>query len=289
MRRGSGIQWSGLGRQGAASGSSARAALLWLVPLLVINCGGDSIEGPSIWEPMPSQEKASLSWANEPHGFRVVEDRDWAEGLGRWRALWNDNGRLGIVANNSPLPSARVLQQYYPRGLEGGGEGTAEVHFEIPDSIPGDEIYLGLWVRVNLQWVGHPGSGVNKFSHIGVSDGGGLLWAELYGEGGAPLTFMAVSQLAGCDDGAIRSNYTFQRGRWHKIEIHLRLGSKSGRSGTFRVWANGQRIVDRAICTPDIDDARISFVRLTGTWGGIGGRKPRDDYMQWGPVRISIP
>jgi len=228
-------------------------------------------------------------WGNEPPGFRVVEDRDWGKGLGDWEILWNDNGWLAVVANNGNLPAAKVLQQYYPRGLAGGGDGTAEAHFQIPDAMLSDELYLGLWVRVNLQWIGHFGSGVNKFSHIGVGEGGGLLWAELFGEGSSPLTFQAVSQLEGCDDGAVPGGYVFQRGRWHKVEIHLKLGAEPGRTGTFRVWANGQRIIDTPICTPDISSKAITFVRLTGTWGGVGGSKPHDDYMQWGPVRISVP
>jgi hypothetical protein len=42
-------------------------------------------------------------------------------------------------------------------------------------------------------------------------------------------------------------------------------------------------------CVAEGYGANVDFVRLTGTWGGIGDRKPRDDYMQWGPVRISSP
>lgn len=266
-----------------------RVAAFWVFPILVIYCSSELAEEPAIWDATPPPAQVGPMWSNEPAGFRVVEDRDWGSGLGAWKTLWNDNGRLAIVANNSKHPASQVLQQSYPRGLEGGGEGTAEAHFQVPDEAVSDEVYLGLWVRVNLQWVGHLGSGVNKFSHIGVGEGGGLLWAEMFGEGGEPLSFLAVSQLKGCDDGGLRANYNFLRGRWHKVEIHLKLGSTPGKTGTYRVWVNGQKILERTICTPDISPLAITFVRLTGTWGGIGGRKPRDDFMQWGPVRISVP
>lgn len=272
-------------RRGARPG---RAAALWVLPILAINCSSELAEEPAIWDAAPPPVQVGPAWSNEPSGFKVVEDRDWSRGLGTWETLWNDNGRLAIVANNSNRPASRVLQQFYPRGLEGGGDETAEAHFQIPDEVMSDELYLGLWVRVNLNWVGHPHSGVNKFSHIGVGEGGGLLWAEMFGQGGEPLSFQAVSQLRGCDDGGLRANYSFVRGRWHKVEMYLKLGAEPGKTAIYRVWVNGQKIIDRTICTPDVTPSAISFVRLTGTWGGIGGRKPHDDYMQWGPVRISV-
>lgn len=284
-----GAAWVGSGRRrGIWPG---RAAVLCALPLLVLvmDCSSELPEEPSLWGATPPSIWAGPMWVNEPPGFRVVEDRDWTMGLGDWELLWNSNGRLSIVANNGNLPATRVLQQFYPRGLEGGGDGTAEAHFQIPDEMSSDEIYLGLWVRVNLNWVGHFDSGVSKFSHIGVGNGDGLLWAELFGEGSESLTFQAVSQLDGCDDGAIPTDHILQRGRWHKVEINFKLGAEPGRTGAYRVWVNGQKIIDTPLCTPDISPNAITFVRLTGTWGGVGGRKPHDDFMQWGPVRISLP
>lgn len=240
-------------------------------------------------EPPPSS--GNTAWTNEPAGFRVIEDRDWSNGWGSWRTLWNNNGRMSIVSvSGTPFGSNRVVQQLYPRGLAGGGDGTAEANFDIPSSMRGQELYVGVWVRVNPEWDGHS-SGINKF--LWVAPGGSVqpLWLEMYGQNSNPLRLYVVDQLPGGCGGGVNPNVTrsnFVRGKWHKVEMYLKFGRSTSERTTLKVWVDGELNIDRNdLCTPSSSEKAIAMVRLSPIWGGVGDSKATDDFMQWGPIRIS--
>lgn len=248
-----------------------------------------SIRVESISQPPPT---GSTAWENEPAGFRVVEDRDWSDGWGSWRTLWNNNNRMSIISvSGTPFGSSRVVQQLYPRGLSGGGDGTAEANFDIPSSQRGRELYVGVWVRVNPEWDGHS-SGINKFLWVAPAAGSvSPLWVEMYGQGSNPLRLYLVDQMPGGCGSGINPNVTrtnFVRGRWHKVEMYLRFGSSTSERTTLKVWVDGELNVDRSdLCTPNTAQKAIAHVRLSGIWGGVGDSKASNDFMQWGPIRIS--
>jgi len=246
------------------------------------------VEGASEPTTPPS---GNTAWTNEPAGFRVIEDRDWANGWGSWKTLWNDNARMSIVTvSGTPFGSNRVVQQLHPRGLSGGGSGTAEANFDIPSSTRGQELYVGVWVRVNPEWDGHS-SGINKF--LWVAPGGSVqpLWLEMYGQNSNPLRLYVVDQLPGGCGGGVNPNVTtsnFVRGKWHKVEMYLKFGRSTSERTTLKVWIDGVLNIDRSdLCTPSSAEKAIAMVRLSPIWGGVGDSKGSDDYMQWGPIRIS--
>lgn len=243
---------------------------------------------PPPTEPPPS---GSTSWANEPAGFRLIEDRDWANGWGSWSTLWNSNGRMSIVsASGTPFGSSRVLQQLHPAGLAGGGDGTAEANFNIPSSQRGQELYVGVWVRVNPEWDGHS-SGINKFLWVSPDGTVSPLWLEMYGQNSNPLRLYVVDQMPGGCGSGVNPNVTtsnFVRGKWHKVEMYLKFGSSTSERTTLKVWVDGVLNINRTdLCTPSTSQKSISTVRLSPIWGGVGDSKATNDFMQWGPIRVS--
>lgn len=250
-----------------------------------------TIRVESVAEPEPPPPSGNTAWANEPAGFRVIEDHDWADGWGSWRTLWNDNGRMSIVSvSGTPFGSNQVVQQLYPRGLAGGGNGTAEASFTIPSSMRGQELYVGVWVRVNPEWDGHS-SGINKFLWVSPGSSVQPLWLEMYGQNQNALRLYVVDQLPGGCGSGINPNVTrstFERGKWHKVEMYLKFGRTTSERTTLKVWVDGVLNIDRNdLCTPSSSDKTIGTVRLSPIWGGVGDSKESNDFMQWGPIRIS--
>lgn len=249
-----------------------------------------SVRVEAVAEPPPPS--GSTAWTNEPAGFRVIEDRDWSDGWGSWRTLWNSNGGMSIVSTSgTPFGSNRVVQQTYPRGMAGGGSGTAEANFDIPSSQRGNELYVGLWVRVNPEWDGHS-SGINKFFWVAPAAGSvSPLWVEMYGQGSNSLRLYVVDQMPGGCGGGVNPNVTrsnFVRGKWHKVEMYLKFGQTTSERTTLKIWVDGVLNIDRNdLCTPNTTQKAIAHARLSGIWGGVGDSKATNDFMQWGPIRIS--
>ena len=78
-------------------------------------------------------------------------------------------------------------------------------------------------------------------------------------------------------------------GVWHRWEMVLRLNTLGVTDGVLRWWVDGTLIMDYSDVTYITPGNTLGFYtfKFWPYWGGIGGSKTRDDYMQVDHIYIS--
>src|SRR5207247_223894 len=256
--------------------------------------------------PPPSQPGTN---PNEPAGFQRFAENDLtvplldytaATGLlGLWRAeiLDSDNTYVAdAAAPKSPLP---VFQGKYPAGWTAGytpikWEGWDGAANSLGYGTEMAQMYLSLWIRFPGADYENQSVGT-KFFYLGVGESkasaGNQLYTMLYHPSGAgqtiasnfPVSMEQQSAVAGVNNRTeITAAPVFSIGAWHRMEFVLQLNTIGQANGVFRWWIDGTLVMDY----PDmiyVDAANpLGFFtfKFWPYWGGGGGTRTRDDYIQ---------
>src|SRR5439155_13160615 len=78
-------------------------------------------------------------------------------------------------------------------------------------------------------------------------------------------------------------------GTWHRWEVVLKLNTVGSANGVFQWWIDGTQILNYSDVTYLTLGNTLGFYtfKFWPVWGGIGGSKTRDDYMQVDHLYIS--
>ena len=256
--------------------------------------------------PPPSQPGTN---PNEPAGFQRFGENDFtvplldytaATGLlGLWRAEILDGNNAYVVdaaAPKSPLP---VFQGKYPAGWTAGytpikWEGWDGAANSLGYGTEMAQLYVSLWIRF-------PGSDYEnqsvgtKFFYIGVGESkasaGNQLYTMLYHPSGAgqtiasnfPVDMEQQSAVAGANNRTeVTASPVFSIGAWHRMEFVLKLNTIGQTDGVFQWWLDGTLVMDyRDMVYVDAANPLGFYTfKFWPYWGGGGGTRTRDDYIQ---------
>src|SRR5216117_2078131 len=263
--------------------------------------------------PPPSQPGTN---PNEPAGFQRFAENDLtvplldytaATGLlGLWRAkiLDSDNTYVAdAAAPKSPLP---VFQGKYPAGWTAGytpikWEGWDGAANSLGYGTEMAQMYLSLWIRFPGADYENQSVGT-KFFYLGVGEtkasAGNQLYTMLYHPSGAgqtiasnfPVSMEQQSAVAGVTNRTeITAAPVFSIGAWHRMEFVLQLNTIGQGNGVFRWWIDGTLVMDyRDMIYVDAANPLGFFTfKFWPYWGGGGGTRTRDDYVQVDHVYLS--
>lgn len=250
--------------------------------------------------------EALREWPHEPAGHAPTisvssfdSRRIAPQRAGAWLYSegWNGSG-VSIVDG--------AVRWTWPAGRSGGSSPGRAV-IERCSGLETSSLYIGAEVRWSRDWTPHS-TGYDKMFY----------WGELHARAtGAPLNqfmlhksgdFLQVTlqyaqsypgQPGGRDSqrripsgraGEDWINMTrITHGEWHLVEV-LADGSTNGRpNGRVRVWLDGvlQFDVDNVRWTPSGDTRFCPGINADPVWGGVGGRKPHQDFFEIRRLRVS--
>lgn len=78
-------------------------------------------------------------------------------------------------------------------------------------------------------------------------------------------------------------------GKWHQWEAVLQLNDLERTNGIFRMWIDGTLVLDYSDLVYVTPMYRLGFnlFKWNPTWGGSGGHRTRDDYIDVDHVYLS--
>jgi len=233
--------------------------------------------------PSPSTPNTA-GWRAEPAGLSLLTDRPWVELTGGgWNRRDSDNDRI-VDDATAPEPTGKALQYTYPIGFV-GGEAPATHFYPIEHR---REVFVGLEFEASQPWQGHV-SMVNKI-HFLFTSGADVMMA-MYGPPAGPYELRVMPQWRENGDAWLVPTAAgapqLTLGRWHRIEWYLKYETAPGaRDGIVRWWMDGALVGDyRQVRFPD--DAGFVEYQMSPTWGGVGDRKTRTDFMRFARTYIS--
>ena len=226
---------------------------------------------------------------HEPAGYVRITERPFsAANEGGWL---DEDGTPGggeptasfAIVNDPAAPRSpgRVGAITFPAGYSGGGRTSLLGGSTFGGLRPARGLYLEFWFRVSENWYAHTG-GQNKIFYVGhpvvVEFGYGLgrqpvqLWVALQGGETSDLRWnSAANQVRPTARQA-----ELVRGRWHHVELLLRMNTPGRPDGEVHLWMNGvktHQFVHRSILAASGQNGSIGFLAWRPIYGGQGGER----------------
>jgi hypothetical protein len=246
----------------------------------------------------------SVNQSSEPAGFTAIVDRPFnskASGSGDrgtgsfpnktggsegWDDFESREPNLTIVAGTDPLSPGSAMRITYPVGLAvANGPGvTQTLDFTTPPS----ELYVRTAIMLGPTYFTNGVSNKLYFHRMTGSPRGEPFLALFPGT--LPGTFRLAANFQGTPDNplgwfdATGKATAIERQRWYVIETHLVMNSAVGvKDGTFRVWLNGQLVLQRTDVefNPAGGTGKWGTLHVSPTFGGGGGLSVNPTQFYW--------
>jgi hypothetical protein len=277
--------------------------------------GGDTVPGDTVpndttpQEPAPSSPPSTGLYPNEPAGFVPIAEHRFScrpgEDQCQPRGIWThepggiDNFSIqhDATAPQSPDSVGRTL---FPTGqpsgsapvwFDGWGDGGYASAFYR-------KLYVSLWVRIGGTDYENQAVGT-KMGFIGYGeDPSGAAnqgFAMLRGDGTQSvgsafnLGFWQQNNVSRDMNQNVNTSKVMTVGPWHHWEWEMELNTLGESNGVFKWWVDGALITsysDVVYITPGNTFGFYNY-RWNPTWGGQGGTKTRNDYMDMDHIYIS--
>lgn len=189
-------------------------------------------------------------------------------------------------APHSPPGIGRAV---FPNGFE-AGRGPIQANYYLPPGFT--RLYLAFWIRLSPEWEGQA-AGVNKVFHLWIA-GNNRVYLTAQGHDRGPLRAEVHLQAIPGPKVALnlppnRGGAGIRRGQWQRWEILLRANHPGSPDGEIRWWLDGRLVGDVGqvmLVRPD-ESADWTHVSWNPTWGGMGGRLERPQFMDMDDIYIS--
>lgn len=256
----------------------------------------------------PHEPAGFVAFAEFPCDRLPSGPRSQAGKLGTWYAFPPGNRNLSLESDNSaPASPPGVCQTRYPASFQGGkgpvnwGGWDAAGFADAQKS----KIYFSLWIRiVGENFENHPaGSKVGFFGYgakFPSSQNQGFFFLAGSGRQEAASRFKIEFRQQGIrqPNGWVVRNLVQNRssgaaiiaGRWQHWEAVLELNELSRANGVFRMWVDGNLVLDYSDVTYVTPDAPLGFNlwKWNPTWGGHNrANRTREDFIQIDDVYLS--
>lgn len=224
-----------------------------------------------------------------------------------WRSLWPgtkwangpDEGRLAVDEEISIAAGGKAIRVLYPQGGQQSGNSGAQWFIDIGGEY--EDLYMSYWVRFDEDFdfvLGGklPGfGGAVSFDDRTHEWSGRLMWRE---EGKAEF-YIHVPAENDFDPGdrfwwnTEGFQATFVPGRWHHIEIHLRMNTPGRHDGLAEGWFDGVKAAHYPTFyfrdTPT-QTARIAWVFFSTFFGGSSSdiwQARKDEHAWFDDIQVS--
>jgi hypothetical protein len=250
-------------------------------------------------------------WPHEPAGFAALTTQAW-QTLGSFG--WGHANRAAesrvIVDGTAPFRPPTVLEQLYPVGFVAGDEPAVDWY---PLSPAARGVFAAVWWRASAPWEGHPV--LNKLTFITQADPSdtGPTANTILAFGPSPFD-SATTAMSGPWTVRVALEYPTSNGHlahstgddpgsrnlfgnsvplirqgdgWHLIELLLiKSTTTTSQDGVVRWWVDNHLAGDYT--TVNSDQRPFKEFQIAPTWGGMGGTKTENDYLEFGPVHLSV-
>lgn len=220
---------------------SIAACLLIVAPVLVSGDSHPFVAGSGAASAIaPREPLPAVGHPNEPPGFTAISDRPFsAREENGWITRRDPNFEIGEdpTAPVSP-PSVGVAR--FPVGYH-GGRGPIDTYLQFGERGQ-RSIYISCWIKLSDNFRGASSAGINKLFHIWIN-GKSVVVLSLQGRGQSRLVPQMRLQNVQSGGRGVSFNINPQRGsseitrgRWHQLEILLRLNTPGQSDGEVRWW-----------------------------------------------------
>jgi hypothetical protein len=242
----------------------------------------------------------SSAHPHEPGGYVSFAEHAFAvlpSGTNGRSGFWYNTGGPNLSLQldaGSPESPPSVIQTRFPAGFVAGSE---PVNFGGWDgaNTQKSRVYISFWLKILGSDYENQSVGT-KMGFIGYSrDPSSALNDGFFflPGGGIQSAFNFEFRQQNNVNRNLTQNVTSAKlmtvGSWHHAEAVLELNTLGVPNGTFRMWIDGNQTHDYTDVTYIVPGATTGFLgwKFAPTWGGIGGAKTRDDFMQIDHVYIS--
>lgn len=272
------------------------AAFTGAVARLYSDFGGYTLTG--LDPPPPSDLLLHASIDDFPVGPKTDDE---------WKALWPgskwangpDEGRLAVDDQMSYLGHGKAIRVLYPQGGQQSNNSGAQWFIDIGGEY--EELYMSYWVRFDDDFDFVLGGKLPGFGGgVSYDDrthewSGRLMWRE---QGKAEF-YIHVPAGNDYDPGdrfwwnTEGFQATFIPGRWHHIEIHLRMNTPGQHDGLAEGWFDGVKAAHYPTFyfrdTPT-QTAKIAWVFFSTFFGGSSGpvwQAQKDEHAWFDDFKVS--
>ncbi|MFU8806392.1 MAG: hypothetical protein ACNA8W_21450, partial [Bradymonadaceae bacterium] len=264
----------------------------------------------------PDSTTPELPYPNEPADFEVIAENDFARvmpwpsaevGLvGRWWSHPEENPRVIYLDDEADSPSSppHVIRTHYPDGF---GSGSAPVNWGgwTDDYAQYDKVYFSQHIRLEGDSYENQNVGT-KLGFFGCGRATGTasndLFPFLLGSGirdAFTVDFRQQNVTSRNLGQNVDSSALMTAGDWHHWEILMEVNDIASNymddqdrlrsNGTLKWWINGVLIMEHTDVAyrTEAHPRAIWDYKWNPTWGGIGGDRTRDDYIDVAHVYIS--
>ena len=290
-----------------------------IVPLLLastalaIACGGDQSSSPntsSITPPITPRPLTGSRYPHEPPDYNVIAENGFrvkprypatASGVsGLWWQLGSGEPNDSVVQTGlTPQSPPWVMQTRFPAGLQSGSAPTAYGGWDRGEGgTQLTKMYVSVWIRMlgtdfENQIVGTKIAfiGFGRDASTALNDG--CLFIPGDGVQGVHssfnLDFREQNNVARVLAQNRDTSKVFTIGQWHHFELALELNTLGAADGRLRWWVDNQLILDYSDVVYILPGATGGFqgFKIDPVWGGLGGVRTRDDFMQVDHIYIS--
>ena len=262
---------------------------------------------------------APLQGPNEPTGFTPIFEKSFSslpgavggDLFGKSSGLYRGGDTTMTIFSDasSPRSAANTLRTRWPKGLP-SGSGPGAWWFWDGTSVPYAnayrEIYVSAWMKIPTADYENQAV-MTKLFYFAHGNQTGSLNDDFFGLKGngsnSIVTSMEVvfynsqaDDATGEGSGMPRyQNVTtaklFTTGVWHRIELYANVGTVDHYDGIVKIWVDGTLVT--SYTNLKFLDSRYSFTQgfVEGSWapiwGGVGGTKTRDDFLDMDHFYIS--
>jgi hypothetical protein len=250
----------------------------------------------------------SVNRPNEPAGFLPVAEHHWPAfpnsqyaTLGQWEDVSSSN--YSVVSMTTPTGDGSAMQVRLPKGMTAGvspGKFRFWRTMTVSDATPLQEMYVSAWIRIAGSDFENQAVGTKLFYWAyGNAYNTNDATVYLRGETGSQAILSQMQLFAQVspgdnrdpDDAVVRNLYQntgssrrFTVGAWHHLEMVVNVGTPDRADGSIKIWLDGDLVLshsDVKHLDSDYDFTRGFFqAEWAPIWGGIGGTRTRDDFMQ---------
>lgn len=246
---------------------------------------------------------------NEPAGYVRFAEIDLSTlPNGLWKPLgqagqwsWFPVGDPDLTLGSTTVPGMASAPDYmstrFPKGLK---SSYAPVNFGGWQNRTAykSKVYLSVWMRIRG----------TSFENQAV---GTKLGFMSYGDGSAGTRNQGYFMLQGAAKQGVYSSFAikftqqnivnrnlypnidgsklFTAGPWHHVEAVMEINSLGQANGKMKMWIDGTRVMDysNVVYIKPGKTEKFNYWIWNPTWGGVGGTRTRDDFIDIDHVYMS--